>query len=203
LRGVANAVKTVGRDKETARSSATRSTSSSSQSKINLIGTFRVLAASAAGMVPLDPLRGRRARLIINTASVAAQDGQIGQAAYAASKAGVLGMALPIARDLMTRASGSTHPSRRVQDADGGDDADNVQEALAAQVPFPKRWDNRRICASRRVHGGEQLPQRRICAARRRDQDGAKVAEPRFACHRRRSTVFRDRNFTVLSRCGT
>src|SRR3546814_15905035 len=65
------------------------------------MGTFRVLAASAAGMADLEPLEDGEKGLIINTASVAAQDGQIGQAAYSASKAGALGMALPIARDLM------------------------------------------------------------------------------------------------------
>ena len=62
--------------------------------------------------------------MIVNTASVAAEDGQIGQAAYSASKGGVLAMALPIARDLMNDGRpGQHHPSRRVQDADGRDDA--------------------------------------------------------------------------------
>jgi NAD(P)-dependent dehydrogenase (short-subunit alcohol dehydrogenase family) len=67
--------------------------------QINLIGSFRCLARSAAGMLTLDARDGDRG-VIINTASVAAQDGQMGQAAYAASKAGVVGMTLPIARDL-------------------------------------------------------------------------------------------------------
>jgi NAD(P)-dependent dehydrogenase (short-subunit alcohol dehydrogenase family) len=71
---------------------------------INLVGTFRCIAASAAGMVTLDPVDedGQRG-VIVNTASIAAQDGQIGQAAYAASKAGVVGLTLPVARDLMGR----------------------------------------------------------------------------------------------------
>jgi len=68
--------------------------------QINLIGTFRCIAHSAEGMLTLDPLSTGERGAIINTASVAAEDGQIGQAAYSASKGGVVGMTLPIARDL-------------------------------------------------------------------------------------------------------
>src|SRR3546814_12206921 len=68
--------------------------------QINLVGTFRCIAKSAAGMLTLDPLSDGDRGAIVNTGSVAAQDGQIGQAAYSASKAGVVGMTLPIARDL-------------------------------------------------------------------------------------------------------
>ena len=108
--------------------------------QINLIGTFRCIAASAAGMATLDPLEDGEKGVIINTASVAAQDGQIGQAAYSASKGGVLGMALPIARDLM-------NDGIRVNTILPGVFETpmvammppNVKEALAAQVPFPKR----------------------------------------------------------------
>ena len=67
--------------------------------QINLVGTFRCIAKSAAGMLSLDPIEGERGA-IVNTASVAAEDGQMGQAAYSASKGGVVGMTLPIARDL-------------------------------------------------------------------------------------------------------
>ena len=66
---------------------------------INLVGTFNVLRLSAAAMAASDPVDGERG-VIVNTASIAAFDGQIGQAAYAASKGGVVGMSLPIARDL-------------------------------------------------------------------------------------------------------
>ena len=66
---------------------------------INLVGTFNVLRLSAAAMAASDPVDGERG-VIVNTASIAAFDGQIGQAAYAASKGGVVGMTLPIARDL-------------------------------------------------------------------------------------------------------
>ena len=66
---------------------------------VNLIGTFNVLRLAAAKMVEVDPVDGERG-VIVNTASIAAFDGQVGQAAYAASKGGVVGMTLPIARDL-------------------------------------------------------------------------------------------------------
>ncbi len=66
---------------------------------INLIGTFNVVRLGAERMSRLDPI-GEERGVIINTASVAAFDGQIGQAAYSASKGGVVGMTLPIARDL-------------------------------------------------------------------------------------------------------
>src|SRR3954468_11425550 len=99
--GVANAAKTVGRDKTTGEPKPYPIHQFELAIQINLIGTFRVLSQSAFGMVSLDPLEDGERGLIVNTASVAAQDGQIGQAAYSASKAGVLGMALPIARDLM------------------------------------------------------------------------------------------------------
>lgn len=67
--------------------------------EINLIGTFNVIRLAAARMIE-EPTDAEERGVIINTASVAAFDGQVGQAAYAASKAGVAGMALPIARDL-------------------------------------------------------------------------------------------------------
>ena len=66
---------------------------------INLVGTFNVLRLSAAAMAASEPVDGERG-VIVNTASIAAFDGQIGQAAYSASKGGVVGMTLPIARDL-------------------------------------------------------------------------------------------------------
>src|SRR6201991_1807987 len=69
--------------------------------QINLIGTFRCVAKSAAGMLTLEPGEDGERGAMVMTASVAAEDGQIGQAAYSASKGGVVGMTLPIARDLM------------------------------------------------------------------------------------------------------
>ncbi|MDQ3140191.1 MAG: SDR family oxidoreductase [Pseudomonadota bacterium] len=138
--GVANAVKTVGRDKATGAIKSYPLAQFELVIQINLIGTFRMIAKSAAGMVTLDPLEDGERGLIVNTASVAAQDGQIGQAAYTASKAGVLGMALPIARDLMNEGIRvNTILPGVFKTPMVAMMPDNVQEALAAQVPFPKR----------------------------------------------------------------
>ncbi|MEI2765251.1 MAG: SDR family NAD(P)-dependent oxidoreductase [Dermatophilaceae bacterium] len=68
--------------------------------QVNLVGTFNVLRLAAAGMLAHSPVEGEERGVIVNTASIAAYDGQIGQAAYAASKGGVVGMTLPVARDL-------------------------------------------------------------------------------------------------------
>ncbi len=138
--GVANAVKTVGRDKATGEIKRYPVHQFELAIQINLIGTFRVLAASAAGMAGLDPLDTGEKGVIINTASVAAQDGQIGQAAYSASKAGVLGMALPIARDLMSEGIRvNTILPGVFETPMVAMMPQNVKDALAAQVPFPKR----------------------------------------------------------------
>ena len=138
--GVANAVKTVGRDKETKEPKLYPIHQFELAIQINLIGTFRVLSQSAFGMVGLEPLEDGERGLIINTASVAAQDGQIGQAAYSASKAGVLGMALPIARDLMNEGIRvNTILPGVFKTPMVAMMPPNVQDALGAQVPFPKR----------------------------------------------------------------
>jgi len=139
--GVANAVKTVGKDKATGELKRYPIHQFELAVGINLIGTFRCIAFSAYGMVGAEPVGDEGERgVIINTASVAAQDGQIGQAAYSASKGGVLAMALPIARDLM-------NDGVRVNTIQPGVFKtpmvammpQQVQDALAAQVPFPKR----------------------------------------------------------------
>jgi NAD(P)-dependent dehydrogenase (short-subunit alcohol dehydrogenase family) len=108
---------------------------------INLVGTFMMISKCAAAMAGLEPIDADGQRgLIVNTSSVAAEDGQIGQAAYSASKAGVLGMTLPIARDLsslgvrvMTIQPGLFHTP--MFDAF----TDEVRNSLAASVPFPSR----------------------------------------------------------------
>ena len=138
--GVANAAKTVGRDKQTGEIRPYPIHQFELAVQINLIGTFRVLAASAAGMAALDPLEDGEKGVIVNTASVAAQDGQIGQAAYSASKAGVLGMALPIARDLMGEGIRvNTILPGVFETPMVAMMPSHVKDALAAQVPFPKR----------------------------------------------------------------
>jgi NAD(P)-dependent dehydrogenase (short-subunit alcohol dehydrogenase family) len=138
--GVANAAKSVGRDKETKAAKPYPIQQFELAIQINLIGSFRCIANSALGMVDLDPVEDGERGVIINTASVAAEDGQIGQAAYSASKGGVLAMTLPIARDLM-------NDGVRVNTILPGVFKTpmvammppNVQDALGAQVPFPKR----------------------------------------------------------------
>jgi NAD(P)-dependent dehydrogenase (short-subunit alcohol dehydrogenase family) len=106
---------------------------------VNLIGTFNLLRAGAEAMAANEPIDGERG-LHVSTASAAAFEGQIGQVAYAASKAGVLGMTLPAARDLAqtgirvcTLAPGTFDtPLMDVL-------SDEARAAIAASVPFPSR----------------------------------------------------------------
>ena len=138
--GVANAAKTVARDKETKAAKAYPMQQFELAIQINLIGSFRCLAHSARGMVDLDPLADGEKGVIVNTASVAAEDGQIGQAAYSASKGGILAMALPIARDLMNEGVRvNTILPGVFKTPMVAMMPPNVQDALGAQVPFPKR----------------------------------------------------------------
>jgi NAD(P)-dependent dehydrogenase (short-subunit alcohol dehydrogenase family) len=138
--GVANAAKTVGRDKETKVAKRYPMQQFELAIQINLIGSFRCIANSALGMVDLDPLEDGEKGVIINTASVAAEDGQIGQAAYSASKGGVLALTLPIARDLMNEGVRvNTILPGVFKTPMVGMMPQNVQDALGAQVPFPKR----------------------------------------------------------------
>jgi NAD(P)-dependent dehydrogenase (short-subunit alcohol dehydrogenase family) len=138
--GVANAAKTVARDKETKAAKFYPMQQFELAIQINLIGTFRCICNSAFGMVDLEPMTDGEKGVIINTASVAAEDGQIGQAAYSASKGGVLAMALPIARDLMNEGVRvNTILPGVFKTPMVGMMPPNVQDALGAQVPFPKR----------------------------------------------------------------
>jgi len=99
--GIGNAIKTASRDKQTGEIKHFPISAFDFVIQVNLIGTFRCIAKSAAGMMSVDPINEDGARgAIVNTASVAAEDGQMGQAAYSASKGGVVGMTLPVARDL-------------------------------------------------------------------------------------------------------
>lgn len=139
--GIAPAAKTVGKNRETGEPRAHDLALFEKAIAINLVGTFRCIARSAAGMVTLDPVDGQGSRgAIVNTASVAAQDGQIGQAAYSASKGGVLAMTLPIARDLMSEGIrvNTILPGIFETPMMAGM-PQQVQDALAAMVPFPKR----------------------------------------------------------------
>ncbi|WP_420605872.1 SDR family NAD(P)-dependent oxidoreductase [Novosphingopyxis sp.] len=138
--GVGNAIKTVKRDKETGEIKEFPVSAFDWVVQINLVGTFRCITKSAAGMLTLDPLEDGDRGAIVNTASVAAEDGQIGQAAYSASKGGVVGMTLPIARDLMNEAIRVNTILPGIFDTPLLQAApQNVKDALAASVPFPKR----------------------------------------------------------------
>jgi NAD(P)-dependent dehydrogenase (short-subunit alcohol dehydrogenase family) len=97
--GSGNAISTARRSKETGEISIFPSDKFEWVLRVNTVGTFRCIARAAAGMMTLEPIDGERGA-IVNTASAAATDGQMGQAAYSASKAAVVGMTLPIARDL-------------------------------------------------------------------------------------------------------
>jgi NAD(P)-dependent dehydrogenase (short-subunit alcohol dehydrogenase family) len=107
--------------------------------EVNLIGTFNVLRLGAEAISRTEPVDGERG-VVVNTASVAAFDGQIGQASYSASKGGIVGMTLPIARDLASLLI------RVVTIAPGlfdtpllGSAPEEVRAALGAQVPHPAR----------------------------------------------------------------
>jgi NAD(P)-dependent dehydrogenase (short-subunit alcohol dehydrogenase family) len=111
--------------------------------RVNLTGTFNVIRLAAAIMSGNAPLEGGERGVIVNTASVAAFDGQIGQAAYSASKGGVVGMTLPIAREL------ARYGIRVMTIAPGIFDTplmaalpQPARESLAQQVPFPPRLGN-------------------------------------------------------------
>ena len=107
---------------------------------INLVGTFNLIRLAAEAMSANAPNTGGERGVIVNTASVAAFDGQIGQAAYSASKAGIVGMTLPIARELarfgirvMTIAPGIFETPMMASLTP------EVQDALGKMVPFPPR----------------------------------------------------------------
>jgi len=138
--GTGLAIKTAGRDKKTGEIKSFSTALFDKIIQINLVGTFRCIALSAAGMLTLDALEDGERGAIVNTASVAAEDGQIGQAAYSASKAGVVGMTLPIARDLMGEGIRVNTILPGIFNTPLLHAApDNVKQALAASVPFPKR----------------------------------------------------------------
>jgi len=120
--------------------------------EVNLIGTFTVIRVAAAAMAQTEPRDGERG-VIVNTASVAAYDGQIGQAAYSASKGGIVGMTLPIARDL------AVSLIRCVTIAPGLFDTpllaslpEPARVALGASVPHPARLGRPEEYAALAVH---------------------------------------------------
>ena len=141
--GTGNAIKTASRDKQTGETRHFPLDSFNAIIQINLVGTFRCIAKSAAGMMSLPPQEDGDRGAIVNTASVAAVDGQMGQAAYSASKGGVVGMTLPIARDLMGDGIRVNTILPGIFNTPLMNAApENVKAALAASVPFPKRLGN-------------------------------------------------------------
>jgi NAD(P)-dependent dehydrogenase (short-subunit alcohol dehydrogenase family) len=108
--------------------------------RVNLVGTFNCIRFAARKMSANEPDENGERGVIVNTASAAAFDGQVGQAAYSASKAGIVGMTLPVARDLssfgirvMTIAPGTMETPMLAGLRD------DIREALEAQIPHPKR----------------------------------------------------------------
>jgi NAD(P)-dependent dehydrogenase (short-subunit alcohol dehydrogenase family) len=132
--GVAPAIKTVGKDGPHPLEAFQRTVN------INLVGTFNMCRLAADAMSKTEPTQQGERGVMINTASVAAFDGQIGQAAYASSKAAVVGLTLPMARDLarnairvMTIAPGIFETPMLLGMPQ------EVQDALGKSVPFPSR----------------------------------------------------------------
>jgi NAD(P)-dependent dehydrogenase (short-subunit alcohol dehydrogenase family) len=138
--GTGNAIKTASRNKETGAIRHFPLDAFDMIIQINLVGTFRCIAKSAAGMMTLDTLANGERGAIVNTASVAAEDGQIGQAAYSASKGGLVGMTLPIARDLSNEGIRVNTILPGIFDTPLMQSSPQpVKDSLAASVPFPKR----------------------------------------------------------------
>ena len=132
--GIATAAKTVGKDGAHALALFSKTIT------VNLIGSFNMIRLAAAAMAKNDPEATGERGVLISTTSVAAYDGQMGQAAYSASKGGIVGMTLPIARDL------ARNGIRNMTIAPGifGTPMlfgmpQEVQDTLAAGVPFPSR----------------------------------------------------------------
>ena len=141
--GTGNAIKTASRSKEDGSIKHFPLDAFNWIIQINLVGTFRCIAKSAAGMMTLDPMEDGERGAIVNTASVAAEDGQIGQAAYSASKGGVVGMTLPIARDLAGENIRVNTILPGIFDTPLLAGApQNVRDALGASVLNPKRLGN-------------------------------------------------------------
>ena len=145
--GIGTAARTVGRSGPAKLEDFTRVI------QVNLIGTFNCIRLVAAAMAQNAPGADGERGVIVNTASVAAFDGQIGQAAYSASKGGIVGMTLPIARDLadlgirvMTIAPGIFDTPLL------GTLPEPIRASLAKQVPFPQRLGRADEYAALAVH---------------------------------------------------
>ena len=107
---------------------------------LNLIGTFNCIRLATTAMIELEPMDHGERGVVINTASVAAYDGQIGQAAYSASKGGIVGMTLPVARDLADKGIRVCTIAPGIFETPLlGTLPDDVRQSLANAVPFPQK----------------------------------------------------------------
>ncbi len=172
--GIGNAIKTLGKDGPFPLDGFTKVI------EVNLIGTFNVIRLAAERIAKTEPLAGKNGAergVIINTASVAAFEGQIGQAAYSASKGGVVGMTLPIARDL------TRELIRVCTIAPGlfktpllGSLPEEAQASLGKQVPHPARLGDPDEYGALAVHIVENpMLNGEVDPPRRRDPHGAEV----------------------------
>lgn len=110
--------------------------------RVNLLGTFNVLRLAAARIAQTEPLADGERGAIVNSASVAAFDGQIGQASYSASKGGIVGLTLPVARDLASSGIRVNTIAPGLIDTPiygEGEQAEEWKATLGANVPFPRR----------------------------------------------------------------
>ena len=145
--GIGTAGRIVGRDGPLALASYERVI------RVNLIGTFNMLRLAAHAMSTAEPMADGERGVIINTASIAAYEGQVGQAAYASSKAGVVGLTLPAAREfarfgvrVVTIAPGLFHTPMM------GSLPPEIQQSLGDSVPFPQRLGLAEEYASLALH---------------------------------------------------
>lgn len=139
--GRGNTFKTAWRDRETGEIGQFPLDQFEKIVLLNLVGTFRCIVKSAAGMMTLDPANedGERG-IIVSTASVAATDGQAGQAAYASSKAGIVGLTLPVARDLRREGIRVNTILPGIMDTPLFATAKpELRRQLGESVPFPRR----------------------------------------------------------------
>ena len=161
--GIVLGRKTLSADRETGELRAHDLASFKRTIEVNLIGTYNVIAKSALAMAAAEPIDEDAGRgVIVCTSSVAGSEGQIGQAAYAASKGGVLGLTLPVARDLAQYGIRVVTIQPGIFETPMFDSMpDKVREALAAGVPFPSRLGRpdeyadlvRYICESDYING--------------------------------------------------
>lgn len=164
--GIVAATKTAGRDRKSGAITHHDIAAFNKVIQVNLVGSFRMCAKSSAGMMALDPVNEDGARgVMVSTASVAAVEGQVGQVAYAASKGGVLGMMLPMARDLAREGIRVCSILPGLFHTPMFDSlTEEVRASLAAQVPFPPRLGKpeeyaalvRHICENDMLNG-EQI----------------------------------------------